>query len=175
MLHGYISQALSLHTDSGLPSLTLADVYYVNNDYSRKKYETVPKHKEMLSNSMFHSLAHLYKRSTASFVHAVINSIVLGCYTGFRNSEWGPNHQDSFNTISDPNWGDCPMALPVITEDFGFSTETSQRIRDLVTTSGSTIAVPALCIQSRRTMTMGNRSHTSVAQTQAGWALHKRA
>jgi hypothetical protein len=65
------------------------------------------------------------------------------------------------------------MALPVITEDFGFSTVTGQRRRNLATTSGSTIAVTVLCIHSRRTMTMGNRSRTSVAQTQAECALHK--
>ena len=106
MLHGYISQALSLHADSGLPRLTLADVNYGTNDYCHKKYETVPKHKEALPNSMFHSLARLYNRSTASFVRAVVNSIVRGCYTGFRKSQWGSNHQDSFNTISDPIWGD---------------------------------------------------------------------
>jgi hypothetical protein len=41
------------------------------------------------------------------------------------------------------------MASPVITEDFGFSTETGQRIRNLATTSGSTIAVNALCIQQK--------------------------
>jgi hypothetical protein len=65
------------------------------------------------------------------------------------------------------------MALQVITEDFCFSTETGQRIRDLATTSGSTIAVTSLCIQ-KRTMTMSIRSHKSVAQTQAVCALHKR-
>jgi hypothetical protein len=42
----------------------------------------------MLSDSMFHYLARLYKRASAdSFIHAIINWIVLGCYTDFCKLE----------------------------------------------------------------------------------------
>jgi hypothetical protein len=50
-----------------------------------KKYKTVPKRKEMISNSMFHYITALSKRApNDSFIHAVVDWITLGCYTGFR-------------------------------------------------------------------------------------------
>jgi len=89
-----------------------------------KKYETVPKHKEMISNSMFHYIATLYKRSSNdSFVNAAVDWITLGCYTGFCKSEWCSDNPDSFTTIDDPNWGSRPTALPIIASDFAFTTE----------------------------------------------------
>jgi hypothetical protein len=50
-----------------------------------KKYETVPKHKEMISDSMFHYIANLASRTSEdSLVRTVTDWIALGCYTGFR-------------------------------------------------------------------------------------------
>ena len=49
-----------------------------------------------------------------SFVHAVVNWITPGCYTGFGKSEWCSDHHVSFATINDPNWGHHLTALPVI-------------------------------------------------------------
>ena len=71
--------------DRGLPSPSLANVNYIKiMTNAVKKYKTVPKHKEMISNSMFHYIATLYKRAFEnSFIHAVVDWITLGCYTGF--------------------------------------------------------------------------------------------
>ena len=80
-LHGYIRQATALHTDRGLPSPQGADINCVKiMTNSVKKYETVPKRKEMISDSMFHYIATLYKcASDDSFAHAVVDWITLGC------------------------------------------------------------------------------------------------
>ena len=52
-LLGYIKQAVALHTDRGLPNLHQVDIYYIKvMTNAVKKYETVPKHKEMISYSI---------------------------------------------------------------------------------------------------------------------------
>jgi hypothetical protein len=98
-LQGYVSQALSLHTDRGLTNPNLADINYIKiMTNAVKKYETVPNRKEMISDSMFHYMATLYKRaSDDSFVHAVVDWITLGCYTGFRKLEWCSDHPVFFD------------------------------------------------------------------------------
>ena len=139
----------------------------------------------MISDSMFHYLSRLYKcTSIDSFVHVIIDWIVLGCYTGFRKSEWCSDHQDSFDTINDPNWGDHTMALPVIAKDFGSSTKTSHRIRDLTSTPDDTIMFTSLCIRKQKNNDNGHmlmyRHHTDsswMCPTQAGlniirWVNH---
>jgi hypothetical protein len=89
-----------------------------------KKYETVPNRKEMIYDSMFHYIATLHKRtSDDSFVHAVVDWITLGCYTGFRKLEWCFDHHVFFATIDNPHWGKRPTALPVIASNFAFTTE----------------------------------------------------
>jgi len=124
---------LSLHTNCRLPSPPLADVNYIKiMTNAVKKYETVPKRKEMISGSMFHYIATLSKcASEESFVHAVFDWIALGSYTGFQKLEWCLDHHDTFATINDPNWGDRSKALPVITGDFGFAADSGCRIQDL--------------------------------------------
>ena len=73
---------------------------------------------------MFHYIATLYKRASKdSFVHAVVNWIALGSYTGFQKLEWCLDRHNTFTTIDKPNWGNCPKALPVITGDFGFAAD----------------------------------------------------
>jgi hypothetical protein len=97
-----------------------------------KKFETVPKCKEMISDSMFHHIANLAScTSEDSLVRPITDWIMLGCYTGFRKSEWCSDDHDNFTTISDPNWGDRPNALPVITEDFSFSSATGRHVHDI--------------------------------------------
>jgi hypothetical protein len=111
-----------------------------------KKYETVPKRKEMISNSMFHYIANLASRTAEDLlVRAVTDWIVLGCYTGFRKSEWCSNNQDTYTTIDDPNWGDHPNALSTIVEDFSFATATGSRIHDVHTTPDDIITFTTLC------------------------------
>ena len=72
-----------------------------------KKYEVVPKWKEMISNSIFNHIATLYKCTSQDlFVHAVIDWVILGCCTIFKKLEWCTNHPATFDTINDLNWGD---------------------------------------------------------------------
>ena len=69
-----------------------------------KKYESVPKRKEIISDSMFHYIAKLALRSAKdSLIRAMVDWIVLGCYTGFRKLEWCSDHHNSFDTVNDPN------------------------------------------------------------------------
>ena len=72
-----------------------------------KKYKLVPKWKEMISKSMFNHKATLYKCAFRdSFIHEVIDWVILGSCTGFQKFEWCTNHPDTFDTITDLNWGD---------------------------------------------------------------------
>ncbi len=53
-----------------------------------KKYKSVPKHQEMISDGMFHFIARLAKCSSQdSFVRTITDWIILGAYTGFLKSE----------------------------------------------------------------------------------------
>jgi hypothetical protein len=125
-LLGYIKQAIALHTNRGLLNLQQVDINYIKvMTNAIKKYETVPKRKEMISDSIFHSIANLASRaSKVSLVHMVTDWIALGCYTGFRKSEWCSDNCDFYATINDPNWGNQPNELPIITEDFSFASVT---------------------------------------------------
>jgi hypothetical protein len=52
MLLGYIKQAIALHTDHGLPNQHHVDINYIKvMTNAVKKYETVPKRKEMISDA----------------------------------------------------------------------------------------------------------------------------
>jgi hypothetical protein len=71
-----------------------------------KKYETLPKHKELISDSMFHYIAKLASRASEdSLVRAVTDWIALGCYTRFQKSEWCSDNHELYTTIDNPNWG----------------------------------------------------------------------
>ena len=55
MVMGYIKQATSLHEDCGLAHRKLVDLGYIKiMTDTVKKFETVPKQYEMISNSIFH-------------------------------------------------------------------------------------------------------------------------
>ena len=75
MLMGYLKQALSLHANHGLPNPKLADLDYIKiMTNTVKKYETVPKQQEMISNSMFHYIACLtHHTSHESLVRSITN------------------------------------------------------------------------------------------------------
>ena len=116
-----------------------------------KKYESVPKRKEMISDSMFHYIAKLASRSaTDSLIRTMVDWIILGCYTGFQKLEWCSDHHDSFDTIDDPNWGDRPMSLPFITSDFSFATESGRRIQDPASSPDGDIAFITLCFRKQK-------------------------
>jgi len=149
---GYIKQAESLHTDRGLPNPNHVDLNYIKTMTNAvKKYETVPKRKEMISDSMFGYIARLTSRASEdSLVKAIGDWIALGCYTGFRKSEWCSDHHDSFVTIEDPNWGDRPSTLSVITDDFSFSTVTGRRIHDISTVDDCDAVFTSLCFRKQK-------------------------
>jgi hypothetical protein len=116
-----------------------------------KKYETVPKCKEMISSSLFHYIANLASRASKDLlVCAITDWIVLGWYTSFCKSEWCSGNQDSFATIDDPNWGDQPNALPIITEDFSFSSATGRRVHDITATPNNDITFTSLCFRKQK-------------------------
>jgi hypothetical protein len=167
-LHGYITQALSLHTDRRLPSPSLADVKYIKiMTNTVRKYNKVPKCNEMISNSIFHYMATLSKRASKdSFVRAFFGWIALVSYTGFQKLEWCSDHHDTFATIDDPNWGNCPKALPVIASNFGFATESRRRIQDLASSPDHDVIFTLLCFRKQKnndngqTLTYCHRLHS---------------
>jgi len=176
-LQSYVNQALSLHANRGLPSPHLADINYIKiMTNAIKKYETVPKWKEMTSISLLHYIARLYKHTSEdSFVYTVINWIILGCYMGFCK----PNGALTSMTHS------IPSATPTVA--------TAQcHYLSLPTTSASP---PLLAIvymtsqhhqtmpsylqcsasESRKTMTIAKCSRTTVTLTPALCAPHRQA
>jgi hypothetical protein len=111
-----------------------------------EKYETVPKCKETISDSMFHYIVALSQRaSNNSFVQAVVNWITLGCYMGFQKSELCSDHHDSFATIDDPNWGNRPTALPAIASDFTFSATSGRQVHNPASLPDHDVDFTLLC------------------------------
>jgi hypothetical protein len=145
-LPGYIKQAIALHTNRGLPNPHQVDINYIKvMTNAIKKYETVPKCKEMISVSMFHYIANLALRASEDLlVCTVTNWIALGCYTGFSKSEWCSNNHDLYAIIDNPNWSDRPNALPIIAEDFSFASVTGRHIHN-VHSHPTTISPSRLC------------------------------
>ena len=177
-LMGYIKQALALHTDRGLPNPRLADIDYIKiMSNAVKKYESVPKRQEMISDGMFHFIARLTKRASKdSFIRAVADWIILGAYTGFRKSEWCNGHPVDFEKITDPQWGTRATSLAIIAEDFSFATSTGSCLDDINNISPTATSLSLPCASAnKRTMTMVNCSLTSVAPLQPGCAPLKRA
>jgi hypothetical protein len=116
-----------------------------------QKYKTVPKCKEMISNSMFHYISNLASHASKDFlVHAITVWIALGCYTSFHKSEWCSNHHDSFATIDNCNWGNRPTALPIIGEDFSFSSAIGCCIHDGAALPNKDIAFTSLCFHKQK-------------------------
>jgi hypothetical protein len=150
---------------------------------SLKKYETVPKRKEMISDSMFHYIANLASRASEdSLVRAVTDWIILGCYTGFRKSEWCSDNHDTYATIDDPNWGDHPNALSTIVEDFSFATATGRRIHNVDATPDDIISFMTLCFRKQKnndngqTLTYRHRADSHwLCTTQASLNIVRRA
>jgi hypothetical protein len=147
MLLGYIKQAVALHTDCRIPNPHQVVINYIKvMTNAVKKYRTVPKRKEMISDSMFHYIANPTSHASKdSLVCAIMDWIALGCYTGFRKSEWCSDNHNSYTTIGDPNWGDRPNALPIIAEDFSFASATRHHFHDINATPDDAITFMSLC------------------------------
>jgi hypothetical protein len=137
----------------------------------------------MISDSMFHYIANLASRASEdSLVRAITDWIVLGCYTGFRKSEWCSDNHELYATIDDPNWGDRPNALPAIAEDFSFATATGRRIHDVNATPDDDISFTTLCFRKQKnndngqTLTYRRRSDSHwLCPTQASLNIIRRA
>ena len=132
-----------------------------------RKYESVPKRKEMISDSMFGYIARLTSRASEdSLIKAIGDWIALGCNTGFRKSEWCSDHQDTFATIDNPNWGDRPRTLSIIAGDFRFSTITGRHIHDVSAVDDGGVIFTSLCFRkqknndNRQTLTYRRRSES---------------
>jgi hypothetical protein len=95
---------------------------------------------------MFHYIANLASHASEnSLVRAIKDWIALGCYTGFRKSEWCSNNHNLYATIDNPNWGNQANALPIITEDFSFVSVSGQRVHDVHTMPDNDITFTTLC------------------------------
>jgi hypothetical protein len=93
----------------------------------------------MISDSMLHYIANLSScASEDSLIHATTDKIALGCYTGFRKSEWCSNNHDVHATIDNPSWGDQPNALPIISEDFSFTSVSGRHVQNVDTSPAKT-------------------------------------
>ena len=115
-----------------------------------KKYVTVTRHKEMISNSMFHYIALSKRASDNSFILTVVDLITLGCYLGFQKLEWCSDHHGSFATIDDPNLGPRPTALSTIASDFTFNTESRHRVHDPASSPDHGIVFALLCFRKQK-------------------------
>jgi hypothetical protein len=130
---GYISQAISCHTDRNLPSPRTAKLDYIKivTDAVRK-YELVPNRREMIHDVMFHHMTKLYnkhaKHSPDSLIVALCEWIFLGRYTGFRSSEWCHESPTTYARINDPEWGERPDAIALIPQDITFFDKSGSRI-----------------------------------------------
>jgi hypothetical protein len=113
-----------------------------------KNYRTVPKGKEMISDSIFHYISNLSSCASKDLlVHSITNWIALGSYTGFHKAKWCSDHHDIFATINNPNWGDRPTALPMV---FSFFSTTSHHIDDVTATSNDNITFMSLCFHKQK-------------------------
>ena len=105
----------------------------------------------MISNSMFHYITNIASCASKDLrVHSIVDWIALCCYTGFHKSEWCSDNNDSFTTINDPNWGNCPNMLSIVARDFSFSSATGCRIHDIAATPNDDITFMSLCFRKQK-------------------------
>ena len=90
-LNGYVLAVVALHKDRNLPSPRMVDKDIVGLLLTTvKKYEKVPNRREMIYDAM---VANMLTRVSATFQKdskeaAILDWIILGRYTGFRQAEW---------------------------------------------------------------------------------------
>ena len=124
-LKGYIRMAVKCHTDRNLPSPRRADIDYVSVILDAvRKYQSVPRRREMIHDAMFEHFLALYaklaKRHPDALVPATLEWLFLSRWVGPRKSEWCSDSPTTYKTIDDPEWGDRPNALQFIFQDFRF-------------------------------------------------------
>ena len=131
-----------------------------------RKYESIPKRKDMVPDSIFHYLAHLYRHASLdSFIHAIIDWIILGCYINFQKSELRSDHPCTFAMIYDPNWGNQPKALPVFADNFSLPWRQADASPMCTPTTTPLSRSPLSAFESRRTMIMVRPLHVVTAMT----------
>jgi hypothetical protein len=64
---------------------------------------------------------------------------------GFQRLEWCSDHHNSFTTIGDPNWGNHPMALPVIASNFTLSAASGCRVHNPESSPDHDVVFMLLC------------------------------
>ena len=148
----YISQALSLHDDCSLPGPCVADINYLKIMTSAvKKWESIPRHQEMISNIMFNYMARLFCcTSPNSLINVIIDWIILVSYTGFHKSEWCNGHPTCFTTIDNSHRGVRPNALPVIPDDVAFCTASGQCLTDILAANNKIVVFITLHMQAKK-------------------------
>jgi hypothetical protein len=68
---------------------------------------------------MFHHMIKVALTSLPNDLHSIATDrSLLGCYTGFRKSEWCQDSPHSYARITDPLWGNRPNSIAVIANDF---------------------------------------------------------
>jgi len=127
-----------LYDNHSLPSPHLADISYIKlMPNAVKKWESAPKHKEMISDSMFHHMARLYHlTSLDSFVKAV---------TGFCTIEWCNDPPTHFATTDYPHWGDR-----LIQDDFSSCATSGQCLSHMFAANDDNIMFTTLCIKKQK-------------------------
>lgn len=125
--------AIQCHTDLHLPSPRKADTDFVSVILDAvKKYEEVPRRREMIHDAMYEHLVSTYrtrlKVDPDSLVPSLIEWLLLARWVGPRRAEWCSDSPTSWETIDDPEWGDRPNARPFIFDDMVFTTSTGRKI-----------------------------------------------
>ena len=88
-----------------------------------QKWELVPNQCKVIHDKMFHHMLKVASTSQPDNFHSVATDwSLLGCYTGFRNSEWCQDSPHSYTHITDPLWGNHPDSIAVIAKDLSSKT-----------------------------------------------------
>lgn len=123
----YIKDTYDLFRERKISFLPIDDTDYVDLIIKTvQKYEDVDNRRNMITDSMMLCLHREARRQHMdSEVSAIIDWLILGRYTGFRQSEWCQTSQSTYKKIE--NWpGQPPMAM--ILSDFVFLDKNERRI-----------------------------------------------
>jgi hypothetical protein len=116
-----------------------------------KKWEEVPEWQDMISESMLCHMIKLYERAHPNSLVAVLSEWgFLGCYTGFRKSEWCSDHAHEYAKITDHVWCDKPNAILLIAEDFTLLGSGREHLGDIDNFEDSAAAFNHLCIHHQK-------------------------
>ena len=130
----YLSDAYKLFAARSLAFDSLLTTNYVHTIlHALSSYENVPNRREMITDGMMRWLLNESKRRHEdNELAAIVDWLILGRYTGFRQSEWCQTSQSSFKRIEE--WpGQPPLAF--IMSDIIFMDKNKRRINLTSSTS----------------------------------------